>query len=89
MDDGLYRFIAFAGFLIVGCIAWLTGKRVSVDWKTIGGSFILAWVLAGTFTPTARTFEGCVLNLLWKSHFLPLSRPLWSTPYWVCDRTLI
>ncbi len=45
MDDGLYRFIAFAGFLIVGVIAWLTGKRAPVNWKTIAGSCVLAWVL--------------------------------------------
>lgn len=45
MDEGLYRFVAFSGFLIVGFIAWLTGKRASVNWKTIGGSFALAWVL--------------------------------------------
>jgi len=45
MDEGLYRFIAFAGFLIVGLIAWLTGRRGSVNWKTIAGSFVLAWVL--------------------------------------------
>jgi CNT family concentrative nucleoside transporter len=45
MDEGLYRFIAFAGFLIVGFIAWLTGNRGSVNWKTIAGSFVLAWVL--------------------------------------------
>ena len=45
MDEGLYRFVAFAGFLIVGFIAWLTGRRSSVNWKTIAGSFVLAWVL--------------------------------------------
>ena len=45
MDEGLYRVVAFAGFLIVGVLAWLTGKRGSVNWKTVGGSFGLAWVL--------------------------------------------
>ena len=45
MDESLYRFIAFTGFLIVGVIAWLTGKRIPVHWKTIAGSFVLAWVL--------------------------------------------
>ena len=47
MDDGLYRVVAFAGFLIVGFLAWMTGKRSSVNWKTVGGSFVLAWVLGG------------------------------------------
>ena len=45
MDESLYRCVAFAGFLIVGVIAWLTGKRAPVNWKTIAGSFVLAWVL--------------------------------------------
>ena len=45
MEEGLYRFVAFAGFLVVGFIAWLTGRRSSVNWKTIAGSFALAWVL--------------------------------------------
>ena len=47
MDDGWYRVAAFAGFLIVGFLAWVTGRRSSVNWKTIGGSFGLAWVLGG------------------------------------------
>ena len=45
MDEGLYRFIAFAGFLIVGLLAWMTGKRRAVNWNTVAGSFVLAWVL--------------------------------------------
>ncbi|MCH6579718.1 MAG: hypothetical protein IH802_05085 [Nitrospinae bacterium] len=45
MDEGLYRIIALAGFGVVAFLAWLTGKRAPVDWKTIGGSFALAWVL--------------------------------------------
>jgi concentrative nucleoside transporter, CNT family len=45
MEEGLYRFIAFAGFLIVGFVAWVTGRRSSVNWRTIAGSFVLAWVL--------------------------------------------
>ena len=45
MDEGLYRIIALAGFGVVAFLAWLTGKRAPVNWKTIGGSFALAWVL--------------------------------------------
>ncbi len=41
MDDGLYRFIAFAGFLIVGFVAGLTGRRGSVTWNTVAGSFVV------------------------------------------------
>lgn len=47
MDEGLYRFIALAGFGAVGLLAWLTGRRSAVNWKTIGGSVGLAWVLGG------------------------------------------
>ena len=47
MDEGLYRVVAFAGFLIVGFLAWLTGNRGPVNWKTVGGSFALAWILGG------------------------------------------
>lgn len=27
MDEGLYRFVAFSGFLIIGFFAGLTGRR--------------------------------------------------------------
>jgi len=47
MDDRLYRVIAFAGFGAVALLAWMTGKRGPVNWKTIAGSFALAWVLGG------------------------------------------
>lgn len=42
MDEGLYRFVAFAGFLIVGYITWLTGRRGSVTWNTVARSFVVA-----------------------------------------------
>ena len=66
MDEGLYRFIAFAGFLIVGIVAWLTGKRAPVNWKTIGGSFVLAWIL-GVLTfwlPWSRQALSWLNNIL-------------------------
>ncbi len=66
MDEGLYRCVAFAGFLIVGVIAWLTGKRSSVNWKTIAGSFVLAWVL-GVLTfwlPWSRQALGWLNDVL-------------------------
>jgi concentrative nucleoside transporter, CNT family len=66
MDEGLYRFVAFAGFLIVGVIAWLTGKRGAVNWKTIAGSFVLAWVL-GVLTfwlPWSRQALGWLNDVL-------------------------
>ena len=47
MDEGLYRLIAFAGFGVVALLAWLTGWRSPVNWKTVGGSVGLAWILGG------------------------------------------
>ena len=66
MDDGWYRVAAFAGFLIVGFLAWVTGRRSSVNWKTIGGSFGLAWVLGGlTFWfPWSRQALGWLNDVL-------------------------
>jgi len=47
MDEGLYRLIAFAGFAVVALLAWLTGRRTPVNWKTVVGSAGLAWILGG------------------------------------------
>ena len=66
MDEGLYRCVAFAGFLIVGIIAWVTGKRGAVNWKTIAGSFMLAWLL-GVLTfwlPWSRQALGWLNDVL-------------------------
>jgi len=66
MDEGLYRCVAFAGFLIVGVIAWVTGKRGAVNWKTIAGSFMLAWLL-GVLTfwlPWSRQALGWLNDVL-------------------------
>jgi CNT family concentrative nucleoside transporter len=42
-DDFIYRLIAFAGFCIFPCLAWLTGGCVRVDRKTMVGSLLLIW----------------------------------------------
>jgi len=66
MDEGLYRCVAFAGFFIVGVIAWVTGKRGAVNWKTIAGSFVLAWLL-GVLTfwlPWSRQALGWLNDVL-------------------------
>jgi len=53
-------------FLVVGFIAWLTGKRSAVNWKTVIGSFVLAWVL-GVLTfwlPWSRQALGWLNDVL-------------------------
>lgn len=45
MEDGAYRLTAFAGFFTLAGVAWLTGSRRSISWKTIGGSLLLIWAL--------------------------------------------
>ena len=66
MDEGFYRVVAFSGFLIVGFIAWVTGRRSAVNWKTVGGSCALAWVL-GMLTfwfPWSRQALGVLNDVL-------------------------
>jgi CNT family concentrative nucleoside transporter len=47
MDDWPYRLTAAAGFFIICGLAWLTGKRRGVNLKTVSGSIVLAWSIAG------------------------------------------
>ena len=66
MDEGFYRIVAFVGFLVVGFIAWVTGRRSAVNWKTVGGSCALAWVL-GVLTfwfPWSRQALGVLNDIL-------------------------
>ncbi|NIQ04116.1 MAG: nucleoside permease nupX [Nitrospinaceae bacterium] len=47
MEEGVYRLISFSGFLALGFLAWVTGRRSRVSWKTVIGSGALAWALGG------------------------------------------
>ena len=43
MEDWPYRLVAFAGYFTIAFIAWLTGRRSRLNWRTIVGSVALAW----------------------------------------------
>jgi CNT family concentrative nucleoside transporter len=45
VDEWPYRLLAFVGFFTIALLAWLTGRRSRINWKTIGGSAALAWGL--------------------------------------------
>ena len=45
VEDWPYRLIAGVGFITIAWLAWLTGKRNRLNWRTIGGSTALAWGL--------------------------------------------
>lgn len=45
MEDWRYRLIAGIGFVTIAWLAWVTGKRNRLNWRTIGGSAALAWGL--------------------------------------------
>jgi len=45
VEEGHYRLIACIGFFTIAWLAWVTGKRTRVNWRTIGGSTALAWGL--------------------------------------------
>jgi len=45
VEDWRYRLIAGIGFVTIAWLAWLTGKRNRLNWRTIGGSAALAWGL--------------------------------------------
>ena len=65
-DDFLYRLIAFAGFCIFPCLAWLTGGCRRIDRKTVAGSLLLIWGI-GILTfwlPWSRQFLGWINDVL-------------------------
>ncbi len=45
MDESHYRLVSLAGFFVIALIAWATGSREKINWKTILGSIALAWAL--------------------------------------------
>lgn len=45
MEEWRYRLIACIGFVTIAWLAWVTGKRNRLNWRTIGGSAVLAWGL--------------------------------------------
>ncbi len=70
MDIESYRAISFLGFFAICCLAWVTGRCRTLNFKTIIGSLLFAWVLGFLVfgIPGSQTFllvlnEG-VLTLL-------------------------
>ncbi len=47
MDDLFYRLISLLGFGILAFLAWVTGTREKVEWKTVLGAGLLAWGIGG------------------------------------------
>jgi concentrative nucleoside transporter, CNT family len=45
MDENSYRLISLTGFFLVALLAWATGSRQKINFKTILGSIALAWIL--------------------------------------------
>ena len=45
VEEWPYRLLAGAGFVTIAWLAWVTGSRSRLNWRTIGGSAVLAWVL--------------------------------------------
>jgi CNT family concentrative nucleoside transporter len=66
VDEGPYRLLAFAGFFIIAALAWLTGRRGGLNWKTIGGSVVLAWGLGvvSFWLPGSRWIWGMINDMV-------------------------
>jgi concentrative nucleoside transporter, CNT family len=43
VEESLYRLIACVGFVTIAWLAWVTGTRGRLNWRTIRGSAALAW----------------------------------------------
>jgi concentrative nucleoside transporter, CNT family len=43
LDDSFYRLISLLGFGVLSFLAWGTGTRGKVEWKTVVGGGLLAW----------------------------------------------
>lgn len=66
MEDWPFRLVAFAGFFSIAFIAWLTGRRIRPNWRTIAGSTALAWGLGlVTFLfPGSRWLLGIINDMV-------------------------
>ncbi|HEX2056363.1 MAG TPA: nucleoside transporter C-terminal domain-containing protein [Nitrospiraceae bacterium] len=66
VDEWPYRAVAFVGFFTIALLAWATGRRTRLNWKTIGGSAVLAWTLGvvSFWFPGARWIWGTINDLV-------------------------
>ncbi len=66
MEEWPYRLLAFVGFFTIALLAWVTGRRSRLNWRTIGGSVALAWGLGvvSFWFPGARWFWGVINEIV-------------------------
>ena len=66
VDEWQYRLLAFVGFFTIASLAWVTGRRSRVNWKTIGGSVALAWSLGlvSFWFPGSRWVWGVINDMV-------------------------
>ena len=66
MEEWPYRLIAGIGFVSIALLAWVTGTRNRLNWKTIGGSAALAWGLGilSFWFPGSRWFWSMINDLV-------------------------
>jgi CNT family concentrative nucleoside transporter len=66
VEEWPYRLLAFAGFFTIAAVAWATGRRSRLNWRTIGGSVALAWGLGlvSFWFPGSRWLWGIVNDMV-------------------------
>lgn len=66
VDEWPYRLLAFVGFFTIASVAWVTGRRSRLNWKTLGGSAALAWGLGviSFWFPGSRWVWGVVNDMV-------------------------
>ena len=66
MEEWPYRLLAFVGFFTIALLAWVTGRRSRLNWRTIGGSAALAWGLGiiSFWFPGARWVWGVINEIV-------------------------
>jgi CNT family concentrative nucleoside transporter len=66
VDEWPYRLLAFVGFFTIASLAWVTGRRSRVNWKTIGGGVALAWGLGlvSFWFPGSRWVWGVINDMV-------------------------
>jgi len=66
MTDTSLRFLSFGGFIFAALLAWLSGGRKPIGWKTLKGSIFLAWGLGAL----VFLFPGASMALQWLNDVL-------------------
>ena len=66
VEDWPYRLLSFVGFFAIASLAWITGRRTTLNWMTIGGSAALAWGIGivSFWFPGARWLWGMINDMV-------------------------